>query len=79
MKVIQNYGKGELRDISNDNSLHEANLLMLDISKAKMLLGWEPKMNIDQTVKLTVDWYKKYKENSVYTICVEQIKEYLSK
>lgn len=79
MKVIQNYGKGELRDISNDNALHEANLLMLDISKAKMLLGWEPKMNIDQTVKLTVDWYKKYKENSVYTICVEQIKEYLSK
>lgn len=40
--------------------LHEAKLLMLDISKAKFYLGWELKMNISETVALTIDWYKLY-------------------
>lgn len=77
-KVVQNYGNGELKDLSDPDALHEAQLLMLDISKAKFILGWEPKMNIDQTVKLTVDWYKRYKKEDVYSICVEQIKTFLN-
>ncbi|MDE6696431.1 MAG: CDP-glucose 4,6-dehydratase [Muribaculaceae bacterium] len=76
-KVIDNYGKGELRDLSDKNALHEAKLLMLDISKAKFKLGWEPRMNIDQTVALTVDWYKQIKDQNTYNIDVEQIQEYL--
>ena len=60
-KVVRNYGKGELTDISGPEALHEANLLMLDISKAKFRLNWEPKMNIDKCVALTVDWYKRYR------------------
>ena len=76
-KVITNYGKGELKDISDSNALHEAKLLMLDISKVKFELGWEPRMDIDQTIGLTVDWYKRYKTVSVYDLCIEQIKEYL--
>lgn len=76
-KVVENYGKGILRDLSNPNALHEAKLLMLDISKAKFELGWEPRMNIAQTIALTVDWYKKYRVENVYSLCIIQIKEYL--
>ena len=32
--ITKYYGKGELKDVSAPNALHEANLLMLDISKA---------------------------------------------
>lgn len=78
-KVIENYGSGELKDLSKSYALHEAKLLMLDISKAKFQLGWEPRMNIDQTVKLTLDWYKKYQTGNVYGICVNQIINYLDK
>lgn len=78
-KVIDNYGKGELRDLSDPNALHEASLLMLDISKAKFRLGWEPRMNIDQTVALTVDWYRDYKSTSAYDLCRRQINEYVRK
>ena len=78
-KVVNNYGSGELRDLSDPHALHEAKLLMLDISKAKFRLGWEPKMNIEQTVELTVDWYKRYREEEVYDVCVDQIKDYLLK
>ena len=67
------YGKGELRDVSDPNALHEANLLMLDINKAKFQLGWEPRTNIEQCCQLTADWYKRYLSEDVYNLCVEHI------
>lgn len=76
--VVKCYGKGELRDLSDANALHEANLLMLDISKAYFRLGWKPKMNIEQCVALTVDWYKRYKSENVLNLCIEQIEKYSS-
>jgi CDP-glucose 4,6-dehydratase len=53
--------------------------LMLDISKVKFQLGWEPRLNINQTVELTVDWYTRYKTEEVYKICLDQIKMFASK
>ncbi|MDE5795426.1 MAG: CDP-glucose 4,6-dehydratase [Muribaculaceae bacterium] len=78
-KVVENYGSGELRDLSDPNALHEAKLLMLDISKAKFKLGWEPRLNIDRTVAMTVAWYKDYTHIPVYELCLRQINEYLQK
>lgn len=69
--------KGELKDVSDPNALHEANLLMLDISKAKFQLGWEPRTNINQCCELTADWYKRYYNEDVYNLCVEQIKMFM--
>lgn len=76
-KVVEAYGSGELRDLSDPNALHEAKLLMLDISKAKFRLGWEPRLNLSQTISLTTDWYKKYAIVEGYSLCVDQIKKYL--
>lgn len=73
-KVIDNYGGGKLNDVSDSNAPHEAKLLMLDISKAKFRLEWEPRMDISKCVKLTVDWYRRYKTENVYNVCIEQIK-----
>ena len=77
MEVVKEYGSGELKDLSDPNALHEAKLLMLDISKAKFQLGWEPRMNIHQCIALTVDWYKRYRDMNVYELCVEQIRKYI--
>jgi len=68
-----------LRDLSNPNDLHEANLLMLDISKAKFKLGWEPRLIIDQSVELTVDWYKRYKSENVLSLCLNQISKFVAR
>lgn len=77
-KVVGNYGEGSLRDLSDPNALHEAKLLMLDISKAKFRLGWEPRMDIDRTVNLTIEWYKKYRSMDAHTLCTDQIADYVS-
>lgn len=74
--VVDNYGKGTLNDVSDSKAVHEAKLLMLDIAKAKYELGWQPHMNIDLTVSLTVDWYKRYKKNNVFELCLEHIMKY---
>lgn len=76
-RVVDKYGKGLLRDLSN-TELHEAQLLMLDISKSRFLLGWKPRMNIDQTIDLTVDWYKRYEFVNGYDLCLDQIKTFVS-
>ncbi|KAA6338211.1 hypothetical protein EZS27_013777, partial [termite gut metagenome] len=76
-KVLENYGKGELRDVSDPNTLHEANLLMLDVSKAKVRLGWETKMGIRESIEMAVEWYKKYIKGNIYSVCVKQINFYV--
>ena len=71
------YGHGQLKDVSDPQALHEASLLMLDISKARFRLGWEPRTNIDQCCQMTADWYKRYQSEDVYDLCVKQISEFL--
>lgn len=75
--IIDNFGFGELRDVSGSNALHEANLLMLNINKAKTRLGWKPRLNARQCAKLTSDWYKRYKTENVYALCVDEINKFL--
>lgn len=75
--ITKYYGKGALKDVSDPNALHEANLLMLDISKAHALLGWQPRTNIEQCCQLTADWYKRYRSENVYDLCREQINTFL--
>lgn len=75
-RIIDSYGCGSLRDISDPDALHEANLLMLDISKVGFRLGWKPRMNMKQTVALTVDWYKNYRKEDPYGLCIRQIEAY---
>lgn len=77
-ELIKNYGKGELKDSSDPNAVHEAKLLMLDITKAKTKLGWKPRMNMQQCMALVADWYKRYRSEDVYLLCVEEIEKFVS-
>jgi len=74
--LINNFGHGSLKDCSNPNAVHEANLLMLNINKAKSRLGWKPRMNMCQCIELVADWYKRYKTEDVYRLCVEEISKF---
>jgi CDP-glucose 4,6-dehydratase len=74
-KIISCYGYGIIEN-QPDNTFHEAELLLLDISKAKFQLGWTPQLDINKTIELTVDWYTRYKQEDIYTVCIEQIKEF---
>ncbi|WP_432665327.1 CDP-glucose 4,6-dehydratase [Wukongibacter baidiensis] len=76
-RIVRSYGKGEVLSESKGNTFHETNLLTLDISKATRMLGWYPKLDIEQTIDLTVDWYKNYKKADLYDLCKKQINNYM--
>ncbi len=75
-RLTQRFGRGVLKDVSDPDALHEANLLMLDITKAKSRLGWTPRLDALQTIDLVADWYMRYREQDVYQLCVEEINTY---
>lgn len=76
-KVTEFYGKGKVI-VGEKSPLHEAGLLMLNIEKAEKVLGWTPTYNADDTIKNTVDWYKKFYSNqeNMLNFTIKQIEEY---
>jgi CDP-glucose 4,6-dehydratase len=44
------------------NNLHEENQILLSNKKSKKILGWKPKMNLDDFLKQTKDWYIAFKD-----------------
>lgn len=75
-KVIKYYGKGTIKEIQNKEDLKESKLLNLDISKATYLLGWLPKLSVDEAIKMTVEWYKNYKNESIVSLAEKQIAQF---
>ena len=76
-ELVKNFGFGELKDSSELNAVHEARFLMLDINKAKIHLGWKPRLNMQQCITLVADWYKRYKTDNVYNLCIQEINKFL--
>jgi len=76
--IVAKWGSGFWIDKSDKSEPHEANLLSLDMSKAKTYLQWFPAWNIETTIEKTVEWYKKYTLKNPYEICWFQIKEFMS-
>ncbi|PJI10403.1 CDP-glucose 4,6-dehydratase [Clostridium sp. CT7] len=78
-QIIKSYGKGKWKDVSNEAKPHEANLLTLDCSKAREFLGWQQALNFEETIDMTVSWYKNYCNEDMYEFCKMQIEEYTKK
>ena len=56
---------------------HESNMLKLDCSKAKNILKWTPRWNIEKAVEETVLWYKAYfSGKAVKEVMVKQIGDF---
>jgi CDP-glucose 4,6-dehydratase len=57
---------------------YEASLLKLDSSKAQHLLGWKTRLNIDQAISWTVDWYEIFRDSPerILEYSKSQIKKY---
>lgn len=76
-KVCECYEKGNII-VGEKSPLHEANLLMLNIEKAKNVLGWEPTYTADIAISETVNWYKHFyaQDTDMYEYTMNQIEEY---
>lgn len=77
-QVVKLWGDGSSWvDCSNPNDPHEANLLQLDSTKARVQLGWKSRWNFEETLKNTVDWYRGAKSrDGARNLCLSQIESY---
>jgi CDP-glucose 4,6-dehydratase len=78
--AIDSWGKGEYTVEQVEGQPHEAGLLKLDISKAINDLKWQPKMNAQQAVSMTMDWYSMFNINQkgIDKFTEKQINEFLN-
>ena len=64
----------------SEEHLHEAGLLKLNCDKALFDLSWQPTLQFDETVRMTVEWYKTYyqkdTDSSMSKFTMTQIEEY---
>jgi len=59
--------------------VHEAGLLKLNCDKALFDLQWHSTLKFEDTVRMTVEWYKEYYQNktqSMYDFTISQIEAY---
>jgi CDP-glucose 4,6-dehydratase len=78
-KMCTMWGNNSSFSIDEGNHPHEAHYLKLDCSKAKTMLGWYPKWNLEQTLKKIISWVEVYKnEENLMETCLKQIDEYVS-
>jgi len=58
---IKSWGKNKLKfNKSKSRKFYESKYLSLNINKAKKELNWAPRLNLEDTINLTVSWYKNF-------------------
>ena len=64
-------------DIDTATKPHEARSLVLDSTKARTILGWQPRWTLDHALRLVVEWYESFdRGDSIREVVLQQITSY---
>ena len=77
--IIKIWGGGKF-EIINDK-IKEHKILQLNIDKTRKVLKWKPVLNLEETIRETVFWYKSvvYEKKDAVKITSEQISNFFNK
>lgn len=64
---------------SEEEKLKEVSTLMIDSTKAKNLLGWEAKVELDEIIKLIYNWEIHHSKNKHNDYSFEEVERFLNK
>ncbi len=71
------YGTGIISCENSSNNPHEAGWLSLEVSKARVTLGVNPKWHLAETVQRTMAWYRAQQQGAVAReLCETEIAQY---
>ena len=82
--VLEEIGKNWDGDvewkISNSNHPHETHILKLDSSKARAELGWNSILTLPESLMMTIDWYRAFRDDAdLVKVTSDQIGAYEKK
>ena len=76
-KICSLWGNEESYVQDSSPNPHETCFLRLDSSKARQVIGFRPKWNIDKALQKVMDWTQAYTQNTnLYDFSLGQIEEY---
>lgn len=76
-KMVNTWGDGASWELDKNNNPHEAGFLKLDCSKAANRLKWQPRWDLEETLKLIVNWHKNYIDGvDIKEECLKEINLY---
>ena len=79
-RIAQAWGTSNAWTPATGPQPHEARLLLLDAGLARRELAWQPRLDLDEAVDWTVDWYRAFGAGSdVSDLTLEQIDTYTSR
>jgi len=78
--VVKYWGAGKVEYAPEGPALHEAGFLAVDWGKARAGLGWMPRLDLDESVGLTIEWYRKYyaDPSSAEEVTRQQLRDYVA-
>ena len=62
--AVNAWGDDATWELDHDPQLHEAGYLLLDSTKSRENLGWQDKLNFEESLKWTIDFYKSVETGS---------------
>lgn len=78
-KMNEYWGSPVTWEVETSDKPHEAHILLLDSAKARMMLDWRPRWNLEQALRAVVDWHRAHnKGEPVRELVMQQIASYES-
>ena len=78
-KMVNFWGEGASWQLDSSDQPHEAKYLKLDISKARLQLGWQPTWRLEETLKKIVAWHQAWLSNEKMDIySLKEIQSYMN-
>lgn len=75
--IAELWGKGAEWRLDDKQHPHEANYLKLDCTKARTLLGWQPRLGLSTTLEWIVQWYQHFRDDSdMREVTLQEIARY---
>ena len=77
--TCEHWGSGASWKAQPGDHPHEANFLKLDISKARIRLGWAPRWTLQNALSATIDWHREWLDGKdMVEVSLRQISDYQS-
>ena len=78
-RMCRQWGEDARYEVDCGEHPHEAHYLKLDCSKAKSVLGWQPRWALERSLDSIIDWTHAFRrKDDLRQLCLQQIESYLA-
>ncbi len=78
-RMCSQWGEDARYEVDCGEHPHEAHYLKLDCSKAKTVLGWQPRWSLERALDSIIDWTHAFRrKDDLRQLCLQQIESYLA-